>query len=93
MTNDMVYTYIINNRRSAAMLRLYAGLLIKSFCLLLLSSMEWHCITDCNRDILHIVIVVKAWLKKLKLGLSLSFVIYTLIMRVITTIVVYRLPI
>ena len=55
--------------------------------------MEGRCITECNRDILHIVIVVKAWLKKLKLGLSLSFVIYTLIMRVITTIVVYRLPI
>ena len=33
--------------------------------------MEWRCITECNIDILHIVIVVKAWLKKLKLGLSL----------------------
>ena len=59
--------------------------------------MERRCITECNRDILHIVIVVKAWLKKLKLGLSLSFVvvvvIHTLIIRVITTIVVYRLPI
>lgn len=52
-----------------------------------------YCITECNRDILHIVIVVKAWLKKLKLGLSLSFVIYTMTMHVITTIVVYRLPI
>ena len=38
--------------------------------------MECRCITECNRDILHIVIVVKAWLKKLKLGLSLRFVIY-----------------
>ena len=62
--------------------------------------MERRCITECNRDILHIVIVVKAWLKKLKFSLSLSFVavvvvvvIYTLIIRVITTIVVYRLPI
>ena len=55
--------------------------------------MECRCITECNRDILHIVIVVKAWLKKLKLGLSLSFVIYTLSIRVITTIVVYQLPI
>ena len=55
--------------------------------------MECRCITECNRDILHIVIVVKVGLNRLKLGLSLSFVIYTLIMRVITTIVVYRLPI
>ena len=75
------------------MICLYAGLLIRRYALLLLSSVERRCITECNRDILHIVIVIKAWLKKLKLGLSLSFVIHTLIIRVITTIVVYRLPI
>ena len=77
MTNGIVYTYIINNRRSAAMLRLYAGLLIRRYDLLLLSSLERRCITECNIDILYIVIVVKAWLKKLKFSLSLRFVIYT----------------
>ena len=37
--------------------------------------MERRCITECNRDILYIVIVVKAELKKLKFSLSLSFVV------------------
>ena len=49
MTNDMVYTYIIYNRRSAAMLCLYAGLLIRRYACCFCSAYNyaiWYIIID-----------------------------------------------